>query len=387
MSHSFIYASSWTHGHGEAGIGLFKLDNDSGELTFLGKEAKNADFNVSCYDRERGIFYALNETSSLPGLRAGGGGRIFVFRADPDTGHLTRLGCTPTWGCNPAYLAIDSERKYMVVANHATRNTVTKVKKDAFGKYYPVVEYDDSTVELFAMNEDGTVGELLDVVYHYGSGPEKRQTNAHPHSCPVSPSGKLFAVCDKGNDTLSFYSIDREKNKLVLTGNVFHHGPGTLPRYAVYHPALPYLYENNEASMDVHAFRYSEEGRLELIGAYSSLPQGHKVGENKGNVYEQQGLVMHPNGRYIYDAVRGPETIAVFEIDESSGALRQIQSLAVEGSWPRGLAISPDGRFMLLCCVDSSDIAVYKVGEDGCLAQTPYSCFFDCAAYATFLEP
>lgn len=388
MGRLFMYVSSWSHGKSQAGIGLFEVDAETGALEYRGKQIEGADFNVSWFDRKNRLLYALSTTAKLPGLRAGGGGQIFVFAADGETGRLRLLKSTPTWSISPAYMAIDLSGRYMVVANHASRSTVTKVRKDAFGKYRLLVEYDDSTVELFEVREDGTVGELLDVVYHHGDGPEWRQTNAHPHSCNMSPSGRLFAVCDKGNDTVSMYTINREKQRLELASGIFRHAPGTLPRYCAYHPSLPYFYHNNEACMDLHAFRYDEEGRLEPIGAFSSLPDGFSGDSRcRGEVLEQQDLLMHPNGRFLYDVVRGPNTIAVFAVDQSTGRLERIQDLFVGGQWPRGIAMSPDGRFMALCSVGSGGICMYSVGEDGRLSPTGHTGELEYAAYASFWAP
>lgn len=387
MSHFYVYASGWTHGRGKGGIGLFTMDAESGALSFVEKFAAGIDFNVTLFDAGRALLYALNTGSDLPGLRGGGGGRVFVFRADPATGRLTQIGCTPLWSSNPAQLSLDASGKYLVVANHGTRSTVTKVKKDAFGRYYPCVERDDSTVELFAIEDDGCVGELLDVVYHVGSGPEWRQASAHPHSCEMSPDGRFFVVCDKGRDTVTMYRIDSLKHKLIRFGDEAHHAPATLPRYVKFHPTLPCFYHNNEACMDLHAFRYDDSGHLELIDTCTSLPDGDRAPKKEGEVYEQQCLVMHPNGRYLYDVARGPNCITVFSLDPYSGIPRCIQHVFTEGQWPRGLALSPDGRFMLLCNVNSHEIEVYSVGVDGLLSPTGHKATLECAAYATFWKP
>lgn len=387
MQQFYVYASSWTHGRGEGGISLFHMDKDSGALTFVEKYCAGTDFNVTLYEPKRALLYALNTASDLPGLRGGGGGRLFVFRVDAATGALEQIDCKPLWSTNPAQLSLDAEGRYLIVANHGTRSTVTKIKKDAFGRYYPCVERDDATVELFALEENGCVGELLDVVYHVGSGPEWRQASAHPHSCEMAPDGRFFVVCDKGCDTVTLYTVDREHHKIQRFGDVAEHAPATLPRYVKFHPSLPCFYHNNEACMDLHTFRYSDTGRLELIATCSTLPQGELAEKKEGEVYEQQCLVMHPNGRFLYDVARGPNCIAVFALDPASGIPHCIQHVYTQGHWPRGLSISPDGRFMLLCNVKSNEIEVYRVGEDGRLTPTQHKATAECAAYATFWTP
>ncbi len=385
MSNTYMYASSWTHGKGEGGIALFQMDENSGRLTFIEKVCAGNDFNVTVYDDKRGLLYALETGSKLPEFRAGGGGQVFVFRVDKDTGRLTLLGRAPLWSTNPAHMALDRSGKYIVVANHGTKSCITKVEQDAFGKYHPVVEFDDSTVELFALNDDGTVGELLDVVHHRGSGSEWRQLSAHPHSCEMSPDGRFFVVCDKGCDTVSVYSIDYERRKLRLVSKLQHEAE-TLPRYCKFSPDGRFLYQNNENAMELHVFRCRDEGSLELVEAVSSLPMDFDGVKKEGEVFEQQCLVLHPNGKYVYDVARGSNSVAVFERDEESGRLSHIQDVYTGGHWPRGFEVSPGGNFAVLSHVRDGEMKVYKIGEDGRLSPTEHSARLECAAYMTFYK-
>lgn len=93
---------------------------------------------------------------------------------------------------------------------------------------------------------------------------------------------------------------------------------------------------------------------------------------------------MHPNGRFLYDIVRNPDLVCVFRIDEADGAVTKIQSLPVDDKWPRGCAVSRDGRFLIVCGLQAGRIFVYSVGEDGRLTDTGISLEQCCAAYATF---
>lgn len=258
---------------------------------------------------------------------------------------------------------------------------MTKIQQDAFGNYYPVIEHDDAVVELFSLKEDGEIDRLLDVVKHYGSGPEKRQTIAHPHSVVMSPSGKLFAVCDKGNDTVRMYGLDSEKGKLILPKYIYYHVPGSLPRYCVFHPGKPWFYQNNENSREFFAFRYTEEGQMEKIGVCDVVAPDCEMREK---ILEQQGLVIDEQGKYIYNVVRGPNVVCVLEIDPQTGCVKKVQQQKLDGMWPRSCTISPDGRFLLVCCLDSGEVTVFPIGADGRLGNACRKYSQYAAAYITF---
>lgn len=378
---TYVYISSWKKKTSDYGLSGYEFDPVTGAMRLIDQVERDIEFNVTHFDPKRGVLYALEEAADLPGLRGGGGGRVFVFRIDPATGKLKRIGCTETWCANPCYLTLDQSGKYMLVTHHGTKAAVTRIGQDAHGNYYPVVERDDVAVELFAVNEDGTLGRLLDVSRHEGAGPEKRQVHAQPHTTVMSPSGKLFAVCDKGSDTVSMYRLDGEKGKLIRPAHIYRHTPGTLPRYCVFHPEKPWFYHNAENTAQISAFTYTEDGLLREIGACGVLPETNEQTKTK---CEQQGLAIAPDGRYLYDIVHGPNLVTVLEVDQKDGSLNAVQHQPLPGEWPRGCALSPDGKFLLVCCFDSGTVLEYAVGADGRLSETgnEYPC--TAAAYATF---
>lgn len=198
------------------------------------------------------------------------------------------------------------------------------------------------------MNEEGIVDQFLDVVKHFGTGPNTRQMIARPHSVVMSPSGKLFAVCDKGNDTVRMYGLDRQSRKRVLPKHIYHHSPGSMPRYCVFHPEHHWFYQNNENGKELLAFRYDEEGMLQLIDVCSITPNDIMMQED---ILEQQELVMNRQGRYLYDVIRGPNVIAVLEINQQTGSAKSIQQQKLDGMWPRSCTISSDGQFLLDVCL------------------------------------
>lgn len=381
----FVYVSSWSHGNGAVGLCQYLFDRESGNLSLVQQLDDKINFGVSCVDEERGVFYILEEGANLPGIHGGGGGgRLFAHKIDPETGSLHEISCVPTYCSNPSYLTMDATRKYMVVSHHTTRACVTKLLRDAYGRFCPYVEHDDPYVELFSVNEDGSVGELLDAVKHEGCGPDSaQQSHPHPHCAVMSPSGRLFTVCDKGNDSIYMYAIDYENQRLAQPQNPYACAPGSKPRFCVYHPSLPFLYQNNEGKPYVNAYRYEENGRLESIGTFGvdsedtlTLP-GRRV---------QQDLRIDRKGQYLYNVVRDPAMVAVYRVDQATGALTLIQNFPVDAEWPRGCALSPDGRFLVLTGMNSGDVMTFAVGEDGLLHDTGFSVKQPGAAFATFVE-
>lgn len=382
---TFAYVSSWSHGERASGLSLYSYDEETGGFTFIKQIDDKTEFAVSTVDRERNILYIVDESGNLPELRTGGGGRVFAFRIDPETGDLEQISCVPTWCPNPSYVSMDKTGKYLVVSNHAGRATVTKLIRDGFGKMRGCVEFDDSVVDLFEINEDGSIGDLLDAAKHEGSGPDpKFQMNPHPHCAVMSPCGTFFTVCDKGNDGVYMYTIDREKGRLVLTNAPYACEPGSRPRFAAYHPTKPYLYHNNEAGGVVSAYRYDEKGSLDRIGVYDIRTE-----ENAGvpGRWEQQDFRMDSKGEYLYSLTVAPSGVAVCKVDQNDGSLKTVQNLLLNEERPRGCALSPDGKFLTVACLGSNHLVTLSVGEDGLLTETGTVTDHDSAAFITFYQP
>ena len=69
------------------------------------------------------------------------------------------------------------------------------------------------------------------------------------------------------------------------------------------------------------------------------------------------------DGRFVYGSNRGHNSIAVFKRDQMNGRLEMIQTISVEGNWPRNFTLDPTGSFLIVANQRSNDITVFKVDE------------------------
>jgi 6-phosphogluconolactonase len=350
------------------GFGIFRYNTKTGELELI-KSAVLDKISVgaTCLDSKRNILYCVDEVMTQPGYLKGGGGLVYALAIDPETGDLTEINHQPSYGSLPAYVAVDGTGKYLIVVSHTGNAPVTKTVKDASGKYRIVIEYDDATTVLYRLNDDGSIGDPCDICKHSGNGPGPEQSHPRIHSVMASPSGNLFAVCDKGSDQIFFFRINRETEKLqVCGGEGYKSIPGSSPRYSVFHPTRPYFYMNNETKAVIRAFRYDEDGKLEPICTVSAFPDDCE----DNPTMMQSDIRIHPSGKYLYGLIRGINAVSVFEIKEKTGEIEKIQTVTLDGTGPRGCAISPDGRFILIAALKSKEVLVWAIGEDGKLSPT-----------------
>ncbi|MCD7806992.1 MAG: lactonase family protein [Lachnospiraceae bacterium] len=360
----FMYVSNWDEFGGSPGIGLYQFDQQTGALTFSKMIDESISFGVTCINYSNNTIYFANETEHNPACRAGGGGRVYAFRVNPETGDLAALGYIDTLCPNPCYLELDETGSYLLVANHSAQSFATTVEKDIHGKYYAKVIPSDSAVELISLHTDGSFGEILDVKKHTGDGPSKKQLCAHPHSITRSPSGKLFGVVDKGNDTACFYKI--KNGKLELCQKPLQLPTGSGPRYMLYHPREPYFYVNHEICRFVRSYAYTENGDITAVSECSILPDNIPCSPRG---VDMQGFCISKDGRYLYTLVHRPPMISILKL-EDKGEMTLLQALAMEREWPRAAAVSPNGRYLVTAALKNGEIDVFRIEENGTLTST-----------------
>lgn len=391
MGKVYLYASLWKEHGGAPGLGVIEFDPETGTLSPPRKLNEEISFNCSKVSKKQRLLYVSNETDQQEAT-SHRTGRIYGFRLNGSDGNVKEAFHRDTWCPNPSYLNLDPTGKYMIVAHHSTMDRVTQIVLGEDGAYRPVDIWNDSTVELFRVKDDGSLGDLVDVVKHVPDHPIKdrmgRPGNCHPHCAVFSPSGKWLAVCDKGDGYVYLYSIDYKRERLVLGGKYMTDTDGAAPRYCAFHPTLPYLYINHEHAFQgkhiVSVFRYWEDGRMERIQSCNAVPEDYVPQHDH---YEQQGFCIDDQGTYLYTILNGHNSVGVFKIDQETGRIALIQNAPIEGKWPRGGVISPDGRFFLTSCLASGDIASYTIGSDGRLTATGASVKMQGCSYMSFYVP
>jgi 6-phosphogluconolactonase (cycloisomerase 2 family) len=367
----FAYIGNWDIHKSPPGngIGICRYDAGGGKLTLLKSVFPQISVGAVCVDERRQILYCTDECATLPGNFLGGGGQVYAFSIDRETGDLLELNHSPSFGSLPSHLAVDATGTYLVVTHHTGRVPITQVQGDGAGRFRIALQYDDATTVLFRLREDGSIGEPFDVFKHAGDGgPLPRQTHPQLHSVMMSPDGQLFVVCDKGNDEIQVFRIDHAAGKLLPCA-VAKAPPGSSPRYSVFHPKQAFLFVNHETQALVAAYRYGPDGVLEHLGTVSSLPAECEDHPNM----KQSDLKIHPSGKYLYSMIRAINAISVFAVDEASGAIERIQTVTLDGAGPRGCACTPDGNYLCIAAWESKDVLVWEIGADGRLSRPAHS--------------
>lgn len=385
---TYVYVGNWSFQAKPAkgkGISIFEYEPENGDLKLIETIRPDVAAGQLYLDAERGILYSNDECGERRG-EVGGGGYVLAFQIDRETGRLTLMNQKDSLSPEPSYLWLDKSGKYLTACHCSDPWHVTRIVRHPDGSFTNEVLFDDTALVLFRINEDGSLGEVCDVAITPGTGGkgEHSQVNVDPvsghiqlvevisrlHAVLASPSGEMLVTCDKGMDKLYTYRIDRENGKLVYLNEWTAPEVACFPRYAAFHPDAEkkVLYVNNENFAQLNSFHYDDEtGALERFHKIYLLPED--PGMVEGKPVGAQDILVHPNGKALYCTLCGLNLIVVCRLDEN-GVPTPVQRIQSRGNLPRGIALSPDNRFLLSGNMVSGDITTFAVDEEGLLTDT-----------------
>jgi 6-phosphogluconolactonase len=221
--------------------------------------------------------------------------------------------------------------------------------------------------KLLALREEG--GVFAQKLAEQTLDPQDGLTRAH--CCALDPEGVHLYVSNIALDRIYCFNL---KDGVPISHPDFPYlqlPVGTGVRHIKFHPILPLAYAMTEYSSQVLILKYNpENGTLQLLKSVSALPDGYE-GTSYGST-----LVFSGNGRYLYAANRGANTIAVFSAD-GCGEICLIQQADCGGDYPWHIDLSEEEDLLFVANKQSGTVSVIeRDSENGklgnCWLQIPF---------------
>ena len=362
MEKMYVYVGTFAKGGVGGGIGICSFDPETGAVGYIKTVRTDIIAGQMFIDREKNVLYTVDERREVKGTNELGG-RVFAFRIDPATGDLTEINHQSTFGTMPAYLCPDAAGKYLLACNHSGLEWVTRVARDAGGKYVMEPVYGESTLVLYPLADDGSICEPCDIRVMSMEG----AITPCLHYVKGSPDGKFYAMTDRNLNRVYFLSLNEEMQRMELRNTLQYpcgstHKNGHAPRYGCFHPTKKIFYFNSEYKPMLTTVAYEDNGGLQTLQIQETVPAIEGIEQMK---YSQSDLRVSANGRFMYQLYRDVNCICTFAVDAETGLPEMIQTVKLEGEGPRGMEFSPDGRFILIANLDTQDVTTMAVREDG----------------------
>jgi len=329
----FVYIGTYTRGDSK-GIYVYRFDPKTGKLTKVGLAAESVNPSFVAIHPNNRFLYAVNEIDDFQGQKSGS---VTSFSIDPKTGTLTKLNAVSSKGSGPCYVRTDNTGKTLLVAN-----------------------YGSGSVAAMQIKDNGELTEATSFIQHTGSGADPaRQKGPHGHSINPSPDNRFAIAADLGLDELLVYKLDAAKGLLTPNDPPFTKlPPASGPRHFAFAPSGNFGYVINEMKSTVTAFSYDKsKGTLKETQSVSTLPADFK---GRSSTAEVQ---VHPSGKFLYGSNRGHDSIAIFTVDQKTGMLTADGNVSTQGKTPRNFRMDPSCKYLFAANQDAGGVVVFKIDE------------------------
>lgn len=332
--------------------------------------------------KEQYVAYVSTYTS---GNKSGFG--IKIYDVDVENGRFTEKDQVKI--TNSSYVTISHNRKFLYsitdfgvesyriledgsleVLNHATINGMRgrHISTDYEDKFLFVAGYHDAKLTVLRVNEDGSIGEITEEIFHKGLGSiAERNFRPHINCVKMTRDNKFLCVADLGMDHVVVYELNHISGRLRQV-DIIRSEQESAPRHLKFSKDGRYLYIVHELKnyIDVYTYELDSHGNpvFEKIQNISTLNTYHAGGS------AASALTFSEDFQYICSSNAGDNSVVVYSIDKESGMLTKSFCLPVSGDYPKDVALFPDNKHLVSLNHESDTMTFFNVDmEKGTLVM------------------
>lgn len=226
--------------------------------------------------KEQYVAYVSTYTS---GNKSGFG--IKIYDVDVENGRFTEKDQVKI--TNSSYVTISHNRKFLYsitdfgvesyriledgsleVLNHATINGMRgrHISTDYEDKFLFVAGYHDAKLTVLRVNEDGSIGEITEEIFHKGLGSiAERNFRPHINCVKMTRDNKFLCVADLGMDHVVVYELNHISGRLRQV-DIIRSEQESAPRHLKFSKDGRYLYIVHELKnyIDVYTYELDSHG-------------------------------------------------------------------------------------------------------------------------------
>ena len=325
MSGKYVaYVGSYSYTGKAKGITIYDVNPDKGCFVKKGEvDVDNSSYVIK--SRNQKVLYSIADEG------------IVSFNILPDGG-LERLNSVKINGMRGCHLSTDIDDKYIFVSG-----------------------YHDGKITVLRLHEDGSVGDIVDEVYHKGLG-SIAERNFRPHvSCTrTTPDGHFVMAADLGIDQVKIYHFDDKDETLNLV-DMISCKINSAPRFFEFSKDGKYLYLMYEMKNVIDVFSYEAKPgcRVPSIEKIQTVPT---TGSSKSSeLTAATALSFSADDKFIFVSNAGDESVCLYERDADTGLLKEKMCLAISGEYPKDIAVFADNKHIASINHESGTITFFKI--------------------------
>ena len=294
-------------------ISVLQMDRSSGALTAIETVNVGGTVMPMALSPDKRMLYAALRSQPY---------RVVSFAIDPASGRLKKLG------------------------EAALADSMANIDVDRTGKWLFAASYGGNKITVNSIDKDGVVGAVQQLI----------PTKPNAHAIHADAANRYVFATSLGGDNLSAWRFDAATGALSANEPALVMAtPKSGPRHFTWDASQRHAYLLHELDASLAVYDYDgARGTLREVQRTSALPPGFA-----GKPWAAD-LHLSPDGRHLYASERTTSTIAIYEVDATSGQLKTLASVPTEKT-PRGFAIDSSGRYLISSGQESHAIAVYAI--------------------------
>ncbi|MDO4304694.1 MAG: lactonase family protein [Bacillota bacterium] len=320
------YVSTYTSGNkSSCGIRIYDVDMEKGRFT----EKDQVQITNSSYvsiSHNRKYLYSITDF----------GVESYKIKAD---GSLETLNHASINGMRGCYLSTDYDDKFLFVAG-----------------------YHDAKLTVLRVNEDGSIGDITEEIFHKGLGSiAERNFRPHINCVKMTRDNRFLCAADLGMDHVVVYELNHTSGKLRQV-DIIRSEQESAPRHLKFSKDGKFLYIVHELKNYIDVYTYGLDERsnpvFEKIQSISTLNDYHAKGS------AASALNFSEDFKYICSSNAGDNSAVVYSIDQTSGMLTKIFCLPVSGDYPKDVALFPDNKHLVSLNHESNSMTFFNVDTE-----------------------
>lgn len=233
-------------------------------------------------------------------------------------------------------------------------------------KFLFVGGYHDGKITVLRLNEDGSVGEITEEIFHKGLGSvAERNFRPHVNCVKMTKDNKFLCAADLGMDHINVYLLNHETGKLKQV-DVVRSELESAPRHLTFSKDGKFMYVVHELKNYIEVYSYEEkkgEPYFEKIQTITTVN-----GDNTG--VAASALSFSKDYQYLLSSNAGDNSVVLYKADAKTGLLSTVLCLPISGDYPKDAGLFPDNKHLVSLNHESNTLTFFTVNmEEGVIVM------------------
>lgn len=232
------------------------------------------------------------------------------------------------------------------------------VSTDYTDSYLFVAGYHDGKLTVLQINEDGSIGEITDEVYHKGLGTiAERNFRPHINCARMTHDNKYLLVTDQGMDHVNIYRFDAQKGKVKLA-DVVRSEMESGPRLIKISKDGRFIYIVHEWKCYIDVYSYTDKDNDPYFEKIQTVETAKL---SKGNNNASSALSFSADYNYLLTTNAGDNSVVIYNVDQETGMLTKNFCLPISGEYPKDAELFPNNKFLVSLNHETNDMTFFHV--------------------------